>query len=95
MVPALPLFLSLARTAFNAVANQYIDSGTATQFINLGFEAAQNLADADVKLLAIRDELVLKKNEAAQSGETWAPRQDEIDAIWDRINARDAEWDQI
>jgi hypothetical protein len=95
MLPAIPLFLSLARTAFNAVASNYIDSSTATQFINLGFQAAQSLVDADMKLVAIRDELVLKKNEAAERGEKWVPEQSEIDAIWDRINARDAEWDKI
>ncbi len=92
---ALPIFLALARTAFNSVASKYIDSDTATQYINLGFQAIQSATDAEMKLIAIRDDLRDKKKEAAAKGETWKPEQSEIDALWERINSRDAAWDEI
>ena len=95
MLAALPMFLSLARTAFNAVGSQYISSDAAMQFINLGFQAAQSLTDAEIKITAIRDELVRRKDEAKANGTVYTPEQSEIDALWARINARDAAWDEI
>lgn len=92
---ALPIFLALARTAFNAVGSKYIDSDTATQYINLGFQAMQSVTDAEMKLIAIRDDLVTRKTAAAAKGETWKPEQSEIDALWERINSRDSAWDDI
>jgi len=95
MIAALPVFLTLVRTAYNAVASKYIDSDTATQYINLGLQVAQSLTDAEMKLIVIRDDLRDKKKEAAAKGETWKPEQSEIDALWERINSRDAAWDDI
>ena len=37
MLAALPLFLSVAKTAFNMVAKEYIGSDAAAEIINFGF----------------------------------------------------------
>ena len=95
MLAALPLFLSVARTAFNMVAKEYIGSDTAAEFINFGFSVATSATNAELKLKDILEELKKRKREAKANGTTWVPPKDEIDALWARINARDEEWAKI
>ena len=60
MIPVtlLPLFFSLAETAVDAVADRYIGSDTAKQFLKFGFNAAQNMTGAEIKLIALKDVLM-------------------------------------
>ena len=95
MLAALPLFLSVVKTAFNMVSKEYIGSDTAVEFINFGFNVATTATNAELKLSGILEELIRRKDEAKASGTTWVPPKDEIDALWVRINARDEEWDKI
>lgn len=95
MLTALPLFLSVAKTAFNMVSKEYIGSDAAAEFINFGFSVATTATNAELKLSGILEELIRRQEEAAANGTTWVPPKDEIDALWARINARDAEWDKI
>ena len=95
MLAALPLLLSVTRTALEMVAREYIRSDTAIEFITFGLSVAESATNAELKLSGILEELIRRKNETAASGETWVPPKDEIDALWARINARDADWDKI
>ena len=95
MLAALPLFLSVVKTAFNMVSKEYIGSDTAVEFINFGFNVATTATNAELKLSGILEELMRRKDEAKANGTIWSPPKDEIDALWARINARDEEWDKI
>ncbi len=95
MLAALPLLISVTRTAFEMVAREYIRSDTALEFITFGLSVAESATNAELKLSGILEELMRRKDEAEASGTTWVPPKDEIDVLWARINARDEEWAKI
>ena len=86
-----PLFTSIGR----GLVEGFIGSETAKSVTRFAFDAIDSAGAVELRLRALHDELEAKMQAAATAGETWEPSQEELDAVWARIEARRAEWEAL